>query len=152
MNGYATLWRTSYRLHHSATCDQKRVRASLSTVGAVAAHSGLRADRLDPEQCDVAVGCGWGYEHRSRVGLTGAGALHAGMERRGRSSPPWKAERNGAVRLKDCPGLRRTPNQHATTTPRHDWMAKRPQPPKAVPIQPQLKRFVEHALTVPAST
>ena len=48
----------------------------------VAAHPGVPTDRLDPDQHDMAVAYGWVYEHRGRVGLTGAGAWHAGMERR----------------------------------------------------------------------
>lgn len=49
----------------------------------VAAHPSIPMDQLDPEQYDVAVAYGWAYEHRGRVGLTGAGAWHAGVERRG---------------------------------------------------------------------
>lgn len=41
-------------------------------LATVAAHSDIHADRLDPEQYNVAVAYGWGYEHRGRVGLTGA--------------------------------------------------------------------------------
>ena len=49
----------------------------------VAARPGVTADRLDPEYYEVAVAYGWVYEYRGRVELTGAGARHAGVERRG---------------------------------------------------------------------
>ena len=49
----------------------------------VAAHPGIPVDHLDSEQYEVAVGCGWGSEFRGQVGLTGAGAWHAGVEGRG---------------------------------------------------------------------
>jgi hypothetical protein len=52
-------------------------------LATIAAHPGIPADRLDSEQYAVAVDYGWVYEYRGRVRLTGAGASHAGMERRG---------------------------------------------------------------------
>jgi hypothetical protein len=55
----------------------------MDLLAAVAAHPGVPADRLDPEQYDVAVAYRWVYEHQGGFGLTGAGACHAGMERRG---------------------------------------------------------------------
>jgi hypothetical protein len=57
----------------------------------IATHPDIRADRLDPEQYKVAVAYGWAYEHRGRVGLTGAGAWHGGVERRGGLLPGWWA-------------------------------------------------------------
>jgi hypothetical protein len=38
-------------------------------------------DRLDPEEYAVAATFGWMFEYRGRVGLTGAGAWHVGVER-----------------------------------------------------------------------
>ena len=52
-------------------------------LATVATHPGLPVDQLDPEQYKVAVAYGWVYEYRGRVELTGAGAWHAGAERRG---------------------------------------------------------------------
>jgi hypothetical protein len=52
-------------------------------LATVTTHPGVPVERLDPEQYKVAVAYGWTYEYRDRVGLTGAGAWHAGMERRG---------------------------------------------------------------------
>jgi hypothetical protein len=52
-------------------------------LATVAAHPGIPANRLDQEQYAVASAYGWVYEHRGRVRLTGAGAWHAGIERRG---------------------------------------------------------------------
>lgn len=52
-------------------------------LATVATHPGIHVDRLDSVQFATAVAYGWAYEHRGRVRLTGAGASHAGMERRG---------------------------------------------------------------------
>jgi hypothetical protein len=52
-------------------------------LATVATHPGVPVDRLDPEQYGVASAYGWVFEHRGRVGLTGAGAWHGGAERRG---------------------------------------------------------------------
>ena len=38
-------------------------------LATVAAHLGIPADQLGPEQYDVAVAYGWVYEHRGRVGF-----------------------------------------------------------------------------------
>lgn len=55
----------------------------MDLLATVAAHPGVPADRLDTGQYRVAVAYGWVYEHQGRVGLTGAGAWHVGLERRG---------------------------------------------------------------------
>ena len=55
----------------------------MELMTAVATHPGTPVDQLDPVQYEVAAPNGWVYEYRRRVGLTGAGAWHAGMERRG---------------------------------------------------------------------
>jgi len=49
----------------------------------VAAHPRVLIDQFDPEQFDMAISYGWVYEYRGRAALTGAGAWHAGVERRG---------------------------------------------------------------------
>ena len=56
-------------------------------LATVAAHSDIPLDQPDPEHLKVAVAYGWVYEYRGRVGLTGAGAWHAGVERRGGLHP-----------------------------------------------------------------
>lgn len=52
-------------------------------LAVVAGRPGIPVDHLDTEQYETAVAHGWAYEHRGRVGLTGAGAWHVGMEQRG---------------------------------------------------------------------
>ena len=52
-------------------------------LATIATHPGTPGDQLDPEQYAVAARFGWVYEYRGRAGLTGAGAWHAGVERRG---------------------------------------------------------------------
>jgi len=64
----------------SCTTTPDPLRDLLATV---AAHPGVPVDQLDPAQYKVAVAHGWVYEYRGRVGLTGAGAWHAGMRGRG---------------------------------------------------------------------
>ena len=58
----------------------------------VATHPGVPADYLDPTQFKVAIAYGWVYAYNGRVGLTGAGACHAGMERRGGLLPGWRGD------------------------------------------------------------
>jgi hypothetical protein len=68
--------RTVPRMPHTAT-------PPMDLLATVAAHPSIPVDRPDPEQYDVAVAYGWVYEYRGRVELTGGGAWHAGIERRG---------------------------------------------------------------------
>jgi hypothetical protein len=73
-----------------------------------------------------------GYGCRRWGSLNGTDGLTTtrtlGWRRRRCSPPRQRAERNGVMRLKGWGRIRRTPNQHTTTTPRHDRMAQRPRP------------------------
>jgi hypothetical protein len=68
--------RTVPRMPHTAT-------PPMDLLATVAAQPGVPADRIDAETYAVAVRYGWVYEHRGRVGLTVAGAWHAGQGQRG---------------------------------------------------------------------
>jgi hypothetical protein len=83
-----------YRPHHVL---HDHPRPLMDLLAAVAAHPGVPADRFGAEQYDVAVGYGWVYEHWGRVGLTGVGAWHVGVERRGGLLPGWVLSRTQTV-------------------------------------------------------